>query len=68
MNQVEKSLLNQIWIYCAALRTLLFLKLHKKYSAQFDLTIDNLQTASKMLLIETKRELKEVQMSVNVKA
>lgn len=67
MNQVEKSILNQLWIYCAALRTLIFVKLHNKYSAQFDLTIDNLHIAYQMLLMEAKRELKEVQMSVNVK-
>lgn len=57
-----------MWIYCAALRTLMFVKLHNRYSAQFDLTIDNLRTASKMLLMEAERERKEVQMSVNVKA
>ena len=68
MNQIEKSILNQMWIYCAALKTLMFVKLHTKYSAQFDLTIDNLYIASQMLLMESRRELKEVQMSVNVKA
>lgn len=68
MNQIEKSILNQMWIYCAALKTLMFVKLHNKYSAQFDLTIDNLYIASQMLLMESRRELKEVQMSVNVKA
>lgn len=67
MNQIEKSILNQMWIYCAALRTLMFVKLHNRYSAQFDLMIDNLRTASKMLLMEAERERKEVQMSVNVK-
>ena len=61
MNQIEKSILNQMWIYCAALRTLMFVKLHNRYSAQFDRT-------SKMLLMEAERERKEVQMSVNVKA
>lgn len=56
-----------MWIYCAALKTLVFLKLIDKYPVQVDQTIDNLQTSSQMLFMEARRELKEIQMSVNVK-
>lgn len=57
-----------MWIYTAALKTILFLKLTDKYAAQFDQTIDNLQTSAHMLLMETRRQEKELKMSVNVKA
>lgn len=68
MNEIQKSILNQMWIYCAALRTLIFLNLCSKYSAQVDLTIHNLHLDSQMLYLEAQRELKEIQMSVKVKA
>lgn len=67
MNRIEKSILNQIWIYTAALRTLGFLNLYSKYPAQVDNTIDNLYISSQMLLTEAKRQSDEL-MSVNVKA
>lgn len=67
-DSIEKSILNQMWIYTAALKTILFLKLTDKYAAQFDQTIDNLQTSAHMLLMETRRQEKELKMSVNVKA
>lgn len=57
-----------MWIYCAALKTLSFLGLWGKYPAQVDQTIENLHTSSQMLLMEACRELKELKMSVNVKA
>ena len=67
MNQIEKSILNQMWIYCAAIRTLISLKVTKKYSAQVDMTIDNLHIASQMLLTEARRQAEEIKKSVNVK-
>ena len=67
MNQIEKSILNQMWIYCTAIRTLIFLKVTKKYSAQVDMTIDNLHIASQMLLTEARRQEEEIKKSVNVK-
>ena len=67
MSEIEQSILNQMWIYCAALRTLIFLNLCSKYSAQVDLTIHNLYMDSQMLHLEAQRELKEIQMSVKVK-
>lgn len=67
MNEIEKSILNQMRIYCAAIRTLILLKLTNKYSAQVDMTIDNLHIASLMLLTEARRQAEEIKMSVNVK-
>lgn len=60
MNQIEKSILNQMWIYTAALRTLRFLNLYSKYPKQVDLTIENLKISAQMLLIETKRQAEEL--------
>lgn len=68
MSEIEKSILDQMRVYCAALRTLIYLNLCSKYSAQVDLTIHNLYMASQMLRLETQRELKEIQMSVKGKA
>lgn len=67
MNEIEKYILNQIWIYTTALKTLYWLGVQNKYSEQVDETIDNLQASADMLLIESRRQLREVQMSVNVK-
>lgn len=67
MNEIEKSILNQMWIYSAALRTLLFLKLQDKYAAQFDLTLENLRTTAYMLAAECRRQAEELKMSLNVK-
>lgn len=67
MNDIEKYILNQMWIYTTALKTLYWLGVHNKYSKQVDETIDNLQASADMLLIESRRQLREVQMSVNVK-
>lgn len=60
MNDIEKSILNQMWIYTASLKTLLWLRLEYKYSAQFDMTLDNLQSAAVMLAVESRRQLNEV--------
>lgn len=67
MNEIEKSILNQLWIYGAALRTLIFLKLYHKYSEQVDITIDNMLISAQMLRLEAERQRKEIEMSVNVK-
>jgi hypothetical protein len=67
MNDIEKYILNQMWIYTTALKTLYWLGVYNKYSKQVDETIDNLQASADMLLIESRRQLREVQMSVNVK-
>lgn len=60
MSEIEKSILNQMWIYTAALKTLYWLKVQDKYSKQVDTTIDNLYTSSLMLLVESRRQLNEV--------
>lgn len=60
MNEIEKSILNQMWIYTAALKTLYWLKVQDKYSRQVDMTIDNLQTSAPMLSVEARRQLNEV--------
>lgn len=60
MSKIEKSMLNQLWVYCAALRTLIFLKLCDKYSNQVDITINNMYLTSRMLLLEARREYEEV--------
>lgn len=60
MNEIEKSIPNQMWIYTAALKTLYWLKVQDKYSKQVDTTIDNLYTSSLMLLVEARRQLNEV--------
>lgn len=60
MGEIEKSILNQMWIYTASLKTLLWLKAQDKYSAQFDMTIDNLRTTSIMLLVEARRQTHNV--------
>lgn len=67
MNEIDKSILNQMWIYSAALRTLLFLKLHNKYSAQIDRIIDDMYISAQMLRMEAHRQRKEMQISANVK-
>lgn len=64
---VFDALCNQMWIYCASLKTLHFCGLINKYSAQADLIIDNMRLSAMMLRIEAEKELREVQMSVNVK-
>lgn len=64
---ITQSILNQMYIYCASLKTLKFCGLFEKYSTQVDLIIDNLYMSSQMLRMEACRELREVQMSVNVK-
>lgn len=64
---VTQSILNRMYIYCASLRTLHFCRLIGKYPAQVDLIIDNLNMSAKILLMEARRELREAQMSVNVK-
>lgn len=60
MSEIEKSILNQMWIYTAALKTLYWLKVQDKYSKQVDMTIDNLQTSALMLSVEARRQLNEV--------
>lgn len=60
MSEIEKSILNQMWIYTAALKTLYWLKAQDKYSRQVDMTIDNLQTSALMLSVEARRQLNEV--------
>ncbi|MCM1141060.1 MAG: hypothetical protein NC453_21030 [Muribaculum sp.] len=59
MSKIEKSILNQMWIYTAALKTLYWLKVQDKYSAQVDMTIDNLQASALMLRVEARRQLRE---------
>ena len=68
MNEIEKSILNHLWVYGAALRTLIFLKLYHKYSEQVDITINNMLISAQMLRMESERQHKELEMSVNVKA
>lgn len=68
MIDMQKSILNQMRIHCAVLRTLIFLSPCSEYSRQIDLNISNLYLDSQMLYLEAQRELKEIQMSVNVKA
>ena len=68
MNEIEKSILNHLWVYGAALWTLIFLKLYHKYSEQVDITINNMLISAQMLRMESERQHKELEMSVNVKA
>lgn len=60
MSEIEKQMLNQLWVYCTALKTLIYLKLCDKYSKQVDITINNMYITSRMLLLETKREHEEI--------
>ncbi len=57
---VEKSILNQLWIYTAALKTLLRFGLHERFPKQVDITIDNLLITSQILYAEARREQMEV--------
>ncbi len=52
--------MGHISVYTTALRILFGLRLHNKYSAQIDKTIDNLRAASLRLLVECRRELTNV--------
>jgi len=52
MNEIEKSIHNQMWIYAASLKTMLWLKIQDKYAPQFEVTIDNLRTSAIMLRVE----------------
>lgn len=53
---IEKYILNQIWIYNTALKTLYWLGLQNCYSELVDETINNLQTTANMLLSEARRQ------------
>lgn len=60
MNKIEKTNANQMRVYCAALKTLIYLKLCEKYSKQVDIKINNMYLTSRMLLLEAKREYEEI--------
>lgn len=60
MSKIEKSMLNQMRVYCAALKALIYLKICDKYSKQVDITINNMYITSHMILLEAKRECDEV--------
>ena len=68
MSIIEKSTLNQMGIYSMALKTLYHFGLYMRYPAQVDMTLDNLHSAALILLVESRRQFAESQMSVNVKA
>lgn len=60
MSEIEKSILNRLWVYSASLELLIFLNLYHKYSKQVDITIENMYITSQMLLMEARREYDEV--------
>ena len=59
MDSIAKSILNQMWIYTAALKTMYWLGIQDKYSKQVDITIDNLYTSSLMLFVQSQCEQRE---------
>lgn len=63
MSTSEKFILKQMRIFTTSLRLLISLGMEKKYSAQFDLTLDNLSSSALMLLVEVRKESSELNVS-----
>lgn len=68
MGNLERRLMNKMWIYCASIKTLYFVGMQHRYAAQIDHIIGKMQENANLQRECAELQLAEVKTSVNVKA